>query len=136
LKELEGIFEPNAIKSKAGRKRVEDVNPELIETTKVLLEEHTQVDPKFQSNKLFKRVTGLALRKILASSLGISIDSLPAPRTLQRMLNRNDLETDSGDCRLCYEDLFERNHVEQKCVRSTFESTMPPGRRRQVVRLH
>ena len=39
---------------------------ELLQATKRLIEEQSQADPKFQTNKIFIRITGNALRKALS----------------------------------------------------------------------
>ena len=72
-----------------GRPRVEAVNAELLQATKRLIEEQSQADPKFQTTKIFTRITGDALRKALSEQLGIDPLDLPSPRTSRRMLNRN-----------------------------------------------
>ena len=75
--------------SHRGRPRVEDQCPDILRVTKQLLDGKTQADPKFQTTKLFTRITGISLRESLASTLGIPIHKIPSSRTLQRVMNRN-----------------------------------------------
>jgi transposase len=81
--------EIRSISSSKGRPRVEALNKDLLPTAKKLLEEKSQVDPKFQSSKIFTRITGNLFRKALAEQLQIDPIDLPSPRTNRRMLNRN-----------------------------------------------
>ena len=71
------------------RPRVEDQCPDILRVTKQLLDGKTQADPKFQTTKLFTRITGISLRESLATTLGIPIHKIPSSRTLQRVMNRN-----------------------------------------------
>lgn len=72
-----------------GRPRVETLNEDLLPTARSLLEEQSQTDPKFQSTKLFTRITGESFRKALADQLQVDPMDLPSTRTNRRMLNRN-----------------------------------------------
>ena len=51
--------------SSKGRPRVETLNKDLLPTAKNLLEEQSQADPKFQSTKIFTRMTGESFREAL-----------------------------------------------------------------------
>ena len=81
--------EVRSISSSKGRPRVETLNKDLLPTAKNLLEEQSQADPKFQSTKIFTRITGDSFRKALAEQLQIDPMDLPSARTNRRMLNRN-----------------------------------------------
>lgn len=72
-----------------GRPRVETKRPEILSLLKEQLDEQTQADPKFQSNKLYTRMTGNSVRTHLAARLGVPETSLPSVRTNRRVLNRN-----------------------------------------------
>ena len=72
-----------------GRPRIETKHPEILALLKEQLDEKTQADPKFQSDKLYTRITSKYLRTHLAATLGISEASLPTARTYRRVLNRN-----------------------------------------------
>lgn len=72
-----------------GRHLVETVNKDLLPIAKKLLEERSQADPKFQSTKIFTRITGESFRKALAEQLQVDPMDLPSVRTNRRMLNRN-----------------------------------------------
>ena len=52
------------------------------------LGKHSQVDPKFQTETLYTRMTGERLRAALAESLNIPVSQLPASRTLRRWMTR------------------------------------------------
>ena len=89
---LEELHSLQVIKSQSdgrGRPRVETKHPEILTLLQEQLDEQTQADPKFQSNKLYTRITGKSLRTHLATTLGISEASLPTARTHRRVLNRN-----------------------------------------------
>ena len=81
--------EIRSISSSRGRPRVETTNKDLLSTAQKLLDEQSQADPKFQSAKIYTRITGDSFRKALAEQLQIDPMDLPSPRTNRRMLNRN-----------------------------------------------
>ena len=81
--------EIRSISSSKGRPRVETLNKDLLPTAKRLLEDQSQADPKFQSTKIYTRITGESFRRALAGQLQIDPIDLPSPRTNRRMLNRN-----------------------------------------------
>jgi hypothetical protein len=64
-----------------GRPSLERTQPELVTHAVQLLGTQSQVDPKFQTETLYTRMTGESLRAALAESLNIPISRLPAPRT-------------------------------------------------------
>ncbi len=80
--------EIRSISSSRGRPRVETTNKDLLSTAQKLLDEQSQADPKFQSTKIYTRITGDSFRKALAEQLQIDPMDLPSPRTNRRMLNR------------------------------------------------
>jgi hypothetical protein len=71
-----------------GRPSLEKTHVELVTQADKLLGTQSQVDPKFQTETLYTRMTGESLRAALAESLDIPISRLPAPRTLRRLMNR------------------------------------------------
>jgi hypothetical protein len=77
------------VANSAGRPRIEVVMPKLLPVVEELLSENSQADPQMRTGKVYTRVTGNSLRVILADSLGVPVTSLPSPRTLRRVLNRN-----------------------------------------------
>jgi hypothetical protein len=66
--------------------------PEMLPVVEQVLSESSQADPQLRTSKVYTRVTGQSVRAILADSLGIAINQLPATRTMRRMLKRNDFE--------------------------------------------
>jgi Rhodopirellula transposase DDE domain len=83
------LGQPSTTASPRGRPRVEAVTPALLPVMEQLLSDNTQADPQVRTSKVYTRVTGNSLRTILADSLGITLNKLPSPRTLRRLLNRN-----------------------------------------------
>ena len=71
-----------------GRPSLERTHPELVTQADQLLGTQSQVDPKFQTETLYTRMTGESLRAALAESLNTPISRLPTTRTLRRLMNR------------------------------------------------
>lgn len=88
IRESESQEESPTEKETRGRPAVEITHAELVMHADQLLGMHSQVDPKFQTETLFTRMTGESLRAALAESLNIPISRLPASRTLRRLMNR------------------------------------------------
>lgn len=72
-----------------GRPRIEQHRQDISRITDEVLSENSQMDPKFQTTLAFTRVTGKGLRQALATSLNVALTSLPVPRSLRRLMNRN-----------------------------------------------
>lgn len=68
-----------------GRKRAEDLNPELAKKVKELAEPQSQADPKFQSTLTYTRVTAKAVRREVTKA---GVDIVPSERSMHRILNR------------------------------------------------
>lgn len=88
IRESESTVEPRPDKETRGRPTIEKTSAAIVEQADQLLGKHSQVDPKFQTQTLYTRMTGESLRAALAESLNIPISRLPAPRTLRRLMNR------------------------------------------------
>ncbi len=71
-----------------GRKKSEDLNPELKEDIISIVEPQTQADPAMKSSLTYTRITGKALRKALIDEKGYDAEDLPSENTLINMLNR------------------------------------------------
>ena len=80
-------YTPSA--ERRGRLRAETQNPKIVESTKSLIDDHSQTDPTFRSTLVYTRVTGQAIRDALAEVLQVPISKLPTSRTMRRILNRN-----------------------------------------------
>ena len=88
IRESESAAESGAEQETRGRPSLERTHAELVTHADKLLGTQSQVDPKFQTETLYTRMTGESLRAALAVSLDIPISRLPAPRTLRRLMNR------------------------------------------------
>jgi hypothetical protein len=70
-----------------GRKPAEFHLPRLLEDIKALVQEHLQVDPTFQTTRLYCRVTAAAVRRQLLSRKGYTDEQLPGVKTITDKLN-------------------------------------------------
>ena len=70
-----------------GRKKTEELCPEIEEHIRRLVEPHSQADPKFQTTMAFTRVTAKAVRQALQSQPALK-DFVPGRQTVGRLLNR------------------------------------------------
>ncbi len=71
-----------------GNNKTEDRLPDLKQDIKDIVEPHSQVDPKFQSDLIYTRITAGAVRKELISSKGHKDEKLPTVRTILNIINR------------------------------------------------
>jgi len=71
-----------------GRRRFEDLDPQLTQAIRELAEPQTQADPQLQSALTYTRLTAAALRQALIDEKGYTNEQLPSERTLRRILNR------------------------------------------------
>ncbi len=77
--------------SARGRKRSEEVDPQLEHDIREIVEPQTQADPKFQTPLAFTRITAKAVRQALIekqSCTGSGKPAVPAERTVLDILNR------------------------------------------------
>lgn len=70
-----------------GRKKTEELCPEIEEQIRQLVDPHSQADPKFQTALAFTRITAKAVREQLLSCPAVQ-DSVPGRQTVGRVLNR------------------------------------------------
>jgi len=71
-----------------GRRKTEERHPELAEEIRVLVEPHSQADPKFQTPFAYTRITAKAVHEQLAANAAGGDRPVPAERSLYRILNR------------------------------------------------
>jgi hypothetical protein len=77
--------------SARGRKRSEEVVPQLEQDIREIVEPQTQADPKFQTPLAFTRITAKAVREALIEKqphTGPGEPAVPAERTVLDILNR------------------------------------------------
>lgn len=70
-----------------GRKRTEELRPEIEEHVRRLVDPQSQADPKFQTPLAFTRITAKAVREELQSHPELK-DAVPCRQTVGRLLNR------------------------------------------------
>lgn len=75
--------------STQGRKKAEELNPELIKHIKAIVEDQAQADPSMNSERLYLKITAPSVRKQLQSRFGYTEDMLPSVSTVGRKLNAN-----------------------------------------------
>jgi hypothetical protein len=75
--------------STQGRKKAEELNPELIGHIKAIVEDQVQADPSMNSERLYLKITAPNVRKQLHSRFGYTEDMLPSVSTVGRKLNAN-----------------------------------------------
>jgi hypothetical protein len=70
-----------------GRKRAEDHLPNLLSDLREIVEEQSQADPKFQTNRLYTRLSAKEVRQQLIQKKGYSEEALPTSETIGAKLN-------------------------------------------------
>jgi hypothetical protein len=71
-----------------GRKKTEQILPNLELDIKSLVEKHSQADPKFQSTFAYTKISARAVREGLIKSKGYAEEKLPCRQTISEILNR------------------------------------------------
>jgi hypothetical protein len=71
-----------------GNKKTEEKMPQLEIDIIVLAEPESQIDPKFQTEFKYTRITAKAMRKALISKKGWKHEDLPCEKTIGNILNR------------------------------------------------
>lgn len=71
-----------------GRKPSEQLNPQLAEDIRALVEPKSQTDPQFKSTLQYTRITAAAVRKALIEVHKYRSEELPGERALQNILKR------------------------------------------------
>ncbi|WP_149978287.1 hypothetical protein [Microcystis sp. MC19] len=88
LKELEtGIICVDNYRAR-GRKKTEELLPNLEEDIKSLVDIYWQEDPKIQSTFALKKISARAVREALKEEKGYSDEQLPSRQTIGDILNR------------------------------------------------
>jgi hypothetical protein len=88
-----GLCEPeesktvSAEKSRRGRQRSEEKNPQLAIDIRLIAEPHTQSDPELKTSRQYTNLSAAEVRQALVER-GYQEDQLPSERTLRDILNR------------------------------------------------
>ena len=77
----------SAKKSRRGRQRSEEKNPQLAIEIRLIVEPHTQSDPELKTSRQYTNLSAAEVRQALIER-GYQGDQLPSERTLRDILNR------------------------------------------------
>ena len=69
------------------RKRAEEHLPRLLDDIKDIVDGQSQTDPKFQTDRLFTRISAAEVRRQLIATKGYTDEQLPTQQTINRKLN-------------------------------------------------
>jgi hypothetical protein len=69
------------------RKPAEEYLPRLLDDIRAIADGQSQADPKFQTKRLFTRISAKEVRRQLIAQMGYTDEQLPAQQTLNRKLN-------------------------------------------------
>ena len=70
-----------------GRKKATEKLPQMPDQIKMILESQSQIDPKFQTDRLYTKMTIEEIRKQLIKQYGYKEQELPSSRTLNTIVN-------------------------------------------------
>lgn len=70
-----------------GRKKAEEIFPNLLEDIKKLVDSQSQIDPSFKSQRLYTRLSAAQVRNQLIEKFGYSDEELPTEETIRVKLN-------------------------------------------------
>jgi len=70
-----------------GRKPVEFHLPNLLDDIRAIVQDHCQTDPKFQTTRLYCRLTAAEVRRQLIARKGYRDEQLPSRQTISVKLN-------------------------------------------------
>jgi hypothetical protein len=70
-----------------GRKRAEDHLPTLLTDIKAIVDNQSQTDPQFRTNRLYTRLTAAEVRRHLVAHKGYTDAELPTAETIGTKLN-------------------------------------------------
>lgn len=70
-----------------GRQRTEARLPELLKDLQAIAEQHSQTDPKFQSTRLYLRLSAASVRQQLIEQKGYTDEALPSNEVIRQRLN-------------------------------------------------
>jgi hypothetical protein len=71
-----------------GRKKTEDILPNIENDIRSLVEQQTQADPAIKGSLTDTNITGKAVRQALIDEKGYTEEELPSKNTISNMLNR------------------------------------------------
>ncbi len=71
-----------------GRKKTEQLLPNLESDIKDLIDNYSQADPKFKSSFKYTKVSAQRVREALISEKGYLTEELPCRQTIGEILNR------------------------------------------------
>jgi hypothetical protein len=69
------------------RKPAEEHLPGLLDDIRAIADGHSQADPKFQTDRLFTRISAAGVRRQLIATKGYTDEQLPTQQTINRKLN-------------------------------------------------
>ena len=69
------------------RKPAEEHLPRLLDDIRSIADAHSQADPRFQTNRLFTRISAAEVRRRLISEAGYTDAELPTQQTINAKLN-------------------------------------------------
>lgn len=70
-----------------GRHRTEQRLPELLNDLRAIAQQHSQTDPKFQSTRLYLRLSTASVRQQLIEQKGYTDEQLPSTEVIRQRLN-------------------------------------------------
>jgi hypothetical protein len=70
-----------------GRQRTEERLPNLVADLRAIAEQHSQTDPKFQSSRLYLRLSAASVRQQLIKQKGYTDEELPSVEIIRQRLN-------------------------------------------------
>lgn len=70
-----------------GRRKSEEILPKLLDDIKDIVDSQSQTDPRFRTQRLYRRVSAPEVRRQLIEQKGYTDEVLPTNRTLQTKLN-------------------------------------------------
>ena len=75
--------------SNRGRKKSEELLPNLLEDIKKIVEPECQTDPSFNTCRLYTRITAEEVRRRLLETYCYDEESIPCARTISTKLNES-----------------------------------------------
>src|SRR3982751_6692316 len=69
------------------RKPAEEHLPRLLDDIRAIADAHSQADPKFQTDRLFTRISAAEVRRRLIAEVGYTDAELPTQQTINAKLN-------------------------------------------------
>jgi hypothetical protein len=69
------------------RKPAEEHLPRLLDDIRAIADAHSQADPKFQTDRLFTRISAAEVRRQLIATKGYTDEELPTQQTINTKMN-------------------------------------------------